>query len=80
MIESTYSTLKTKDHFDNFVTGGTVPYRSDKLRFQQWWESCQNDDLLQCLKQAVTHSLNSTWSSGERPQIVCGPLKICMVI
>ena len=35
---------------------------------------------LQCLKQAVAHSLNSTWLSGEQPQIVCGRLKISMVI
>ena len=34
----------------------------------------------QCLKQAVAHSLNSTWLSGEQPQIVCGRLKISMVI
>ena len=34
----------------------------------------------QCLKQAVAHSLNSNWLSGERPQIVCGQLKISMVI
>ena len=44
------------------------------------WFSLKKIMHLQCLKQAVTHSLNSTWLSGERPQIVCGRLKISMVI
>ena len=43
--------------------------------------SCSHEGpLIQCLKQTVAHSLNSIWLSGERPQIVCGRLKISMVI
>ena len=45
-----------------------------------WNLSSEKTRTHQCLKQAAAHSFNSTWLSGEQPQIVCGRLKISMVI